>query len=124
MANPERGEAELIVNGKPYTLKLSMNAAAQLQDRHKKTVGVVVQEAMSLDFKAIRALVWVFLQKCHADEFKREEQAGDFIDEAGLNNVLETLQALGALNSDPDPNAAARANGTGANSTSVLDASA
>lgn len=126
MANIERGEVEVIVNSKPYTLKLSMNAAAVLQTKHKKTIGMLFKEASDLDFFAIRAMVWLFLQKFHAEEFKTEEQAGNFIDDAGgVNLFFNAIQALGEANAEgADPNQPAQTNGTGVSSISALDASA
>jgi hypothetical protein len=127
MANPEKGEAEVIVNGKPYTLKMSINAAAICQHRHKKTGGALLREAEDLDFVSIRALVWVLLQKFHAKEFPTEERVGEFMDEAGgLNFFLKAIQLLAEINSaGPDPNLTAQGtNGTGESSTSMLAASA
>lgn len=120
MANPERGEIEIAVDGKPYTLKLSMNAAAVLQSRHGKTVGALMQEAMALDFVAIRAIVWLLLQKHHAADFKTEEQVGNFIDDAGgLQVFFDALERLGQLNADPNGTAPAVTSGTGENSSSA-----
>ena len=126
MANPERGELDVVVNEKTYTLKLSMNAAAVLQGRHKKSVGALLREAIDLDFVSIRAIVWLLLQKFHAAEFKTEDAAGNLIDDAGGVKVFfSTLQKLGDItNDESDPNAMAQGNGTGESSTSVLDGSA
>ncbi len=128
MANHERGEVEITVNGTPYTLKLSMNAAAVIQSKHKKTIGQLMTEAATLDFVAIRGLVWLLLQKHHAKQFKTEEDAGNFIDEAGGIKVLfDAIEQLSSINNDgedADPNETAQRTGTGESSTSTLAASA
>lgn len=126
MANIEKGEVEIIVGSKPYTLKVGMNAAAILQHRHKKSIGALLREAADLDFVSIRALVWLLLQKFHAKEFPTEEKVGDFMDESGgLSFFLTAIQTLAEANNEgPDPNLTAQGNGTGASSTSTLVASA
>lgn len=126
MANPEKGEVEVIVNGKPYTLKVSMNAGAILQHRHKKSVGALMREATDLDFVSIRGLVWLMLQKYHAKEFATEEKVGDFMDESGgLTLFMNAIAQLAETNSEgADPNPTAQANGTGESSTLTLAASA
>lgn len=124
MANPERGEVRLEVNGDSFTLKLSMNAAATLQKNTGKTIGVLLGACSELDFAAIRSVIWMLLQKYHADRFKTEAQVGDFIDDAGglsvfidaINNVVEINQP------EVQPEAGTGGNpltpGTGAGSTS------
>jgi hypothetical protein len=124
MANPERGEVRLAVNGDSYTLKLSMNAAATLQKQTGKTIGKLLGECSDLDFVSIRSVIWMLLQKYHAEQFKTEAKVGDFIDDSGglsvfidaINNVVEINQPevqpeAGAGGNPPTP-------GTGAGSTS------
>jgi hypothetical protein len=99
MANIERGEVELVVNDKSYTLKLSMNAAVQLEARQKRKIGEILSDAESLDFTAIRDIVWVLLQKFHSGDFKTPDKVGDFMDEAGGAKVFfETLAKLAEAN--------------------------
>jgi hypothetical protein len=102
MANPERGEVPLIVGDRTYTLKLSMNAAAALEGRLKKSLGDIMRDAGSLNFQAIRTLVWLLLQKYHAAEFKTEAAAGELIDEAGgIGPFFAAIQQLQTVN-QPD----------------------
>jgi hypothetical protein len=108
VANAERGEVQISVvrtdkeghtSERPYILKMSMNAAAVVQSRTKKTIGQLLSDAITLDFVALRDIVWLLLQKHHKDEFKTAEAAGDFIDEAGGVEVFFTkLQELGQIN--------------------------
>jgi hypothetical protein len=120
MANIERGEVELVVGDESYTLKLSMNAAVQLEARQKRKIGEILNDAESLDFTAIRDIVWVLLQKFHAAKFKTPEAVGNFMDEAGGAKVFfETLAKLAAANK-PEGTAnppVAPTTGTGGNST-------
>lgn len=105
MANIERGEVELIVNDRAYTLKLTMNAAITTQKRTGKTIGELLGKAAALDVEAIRDIVFVLLQKHHADEFKNVSAAGDFIDDAGgIAKFFSALEELGKANEDPNAN--------------------
>lgn len=127
MANIERGEVEVVVNETAYTLKLSMNAAAVAQSRHKKTIGKVIEEAANFDATMIIALVWVLLQKHHAADFKDEKTVGDFIDDAGGPRVFfDAIEQLNATHGKAvsDPNGTAQGSGTGTNSLSAPDGSA
>jgi hypothetical protein len=99
MANIERGEVGVVVNDIPYSLKLSMNAAAKLETRLGKKMGEVLIAAEALDFTAMRDILWVLLQKYHAEQFKTLESVGDFMDDAGGAKVFfETLEQLGKAN--------------------------
>lgn len=126
MANRERGEIEIIVKEKPYTLKVSTNAMAVIQTRHKKTLGDMLAGFGTLDVIAIRSVVWVLLQKHHAKQFTTEEQAGEFIDDAGgLAVVMNILTELVAANNEgANPPTAQEPSGTGESSTLTLAASA
>jgi hypothetical protein len=127
MANPERGEVALVVAGRAYTLKLSMNAAVTLERKLKKRIGQIMQEASALSFESIRLVVWLLLQKHHAEDFTTEDKAGELIDDAGGVQVFfSALQALTEANQPEgvaaDPPEAQ--DGTGERSTSPPDVSA
>lgn len=125
-ANTERGEVDVVVNGKTYTLKLSMNASAVLQGRHKKNVSELMLAAANLDVVAIRGIVWMLLQKHHAKAFPDEERVGDLLDDAGgFKFFFDTIAQIGELNSDgADPNPPAQGTGSSESSTSAPDAPA
>lgn len=104
MANIERGEIEIIVKDKPYTLKVTMNASIAVQARTKKTMGELINAATALDFEAIRDVVFMLLQKHHAAEFKTLSSVGDFIDDAGgVAAFFNALEQLAKANEDPNP---------------------
>lgn len=124
MANPERGEVEVVVNDKPYTLKLSMNAAVSLQHRTKKAIGELFSSAAGLDFEAIRDLVFMLLQKYHAKEIDTPAKAGELIDAAGGVAVFfAALSSLAEMNAPENP-PTAQARSTGDSSTETPGVSA
>lgn len=134
VANPERGEVNLTVDGAVYTLKLSMNAAVILQKRAGKTIGTLLSDCNRLDFEAIRSVVWLLLQKHHADEFKTEDQVGNLIDAAGgiapfadaVSEItkVNTVEGEGKGKARPGGPRPAQTSGTGGRSSSSLAASA
>lgn len=101
--NVERGEIEVEVDGKAYTLRLGMNAAAAFEKKHNRKIGELVANAASLSFTDIRDLVWLLLQKHHSADFRTAEQAGDLIDNAGGVGVFfEALDQIVKAN-QPSP---------------------
>jgi hypothetical protein len=125
MANPERGEVSIDVGGELYTLKLTINAAATLQGRHKKPLGQILKDTDDLDVVAIRGILWALLQKHHAAAFKNEEAVGPLMDEAGIKTVLDKIAEAFSVNSDPNPlEAQATEGGTSGDSTLTPSASA
>ena len=86
MTNIERGEIDLTIDsegskyhGRTFTLKLSMNAAVAVEQKTKKRIGQLYQEASALGFESIRYIVWALLQKHHGKEFKTEVEVGDLM---------------------------------------------
>jgi hypothetical protein len=131
MANPARGEVDLVSETKTYTLFLSTNAVCELQQRTGKTYGQVLRSLEELDFSGLREIVWAVLKKFHRKEFQTVERVGDFIDDVGRNAIQAALLELFTLNLPPKedepkaveglgrPPAAPDLDGTGANSTSM-----
>ena len=115
MANRERGEVELVVNDKPYTLRLTTNAICELQERTKLTLVELINSLQSLDMVNMRALVGAALKPYHAKEFTDMAKVGAFMDDAGGirggvdSPVIRTLRELFALNQQPEE----RQNGSG-----------
>lgn len=104
IANVERGEVELEVNGKAYVLRLSTNSAAAWEKSHGgRKVGDLLASAASLSFIDIRDFVWLLLQKYHKDEFAKIESVGDLIDDAG--GVGKFFAAIDELIKANQPNA-------------------
>ena len=106
MANSERGEVAITIPDdagvdREYTLKLSTNAVVDIQDRLGKTLQDILAAVADMDFSAIRALVYVLVQKHHKAEIDTFEAAGDLIDRAGgVQPFFAALQKLVEINSD------------------------
>src|SRR4029434_1201582 len=109
VANPERGEVELAVNGDVFVLKLSMNAAVVLQKKTGKTMGQLLRDCSDLDFDAIRNVTWMLLPRHHAERFKLPDSVGDLIDEAGgVQRIADALIKVQAVNASEGPTVTGR----------------
>jgi hypothetical protein len=130
MANKERGEVGLDVDGTRYTLRPTLNALCELEDVLNQEFHVVVEAAAKGRLSAVRALVWSYLQEYHADEIRTLKDAARWIERAGGLDVLqETLDQLMTLNageaSGDDANPpTAQESGNGASSSSLPNATA
>ena len=135
MANPERGEARLDVDGTGYVLKLTIGSAIELQNRKKKPLGSLFDSVTQLDMDAIAGLLWACLQTHHPRQFKDEAAVVALMDRAGgfqaLNIFVDALTNVVNVNkpsgngasgeTDPQP---AQPGGTVESSTSTPEASA
>ena len=121
MANRERGERTLVAGGVVYTLRLSTNASAELEDQSGRTFQQHVDAwTWRESAVALRWIVWACLQAYHATTVPTVQEAGLIIDQAeNLPEVLtdfvqlnlEPLQELirlGLLKPKPDPEGTAR----------------
>ena len=119
MANREKGEVSITIDGTPYTLYLDLNAMALLEDyfstdKRPVTFDEVVERLNAGSIRHIRAFFWAALQFHHPAITVM--QAGDLIQRGGglaaFGNQLmalttstqpdqEDLQALGV---DPKAN--------------------
>lgn len=135
MANREKGEVALTINGQQYTLAPGLNALVAAEGamsviRGKDVSSVeIISAVQSGNLTAFRALFWGMLRKYHSGV--TIEQAGELVDAFGgmdlLNSALEDallhtqpdrrdVEALGVTKSNPRR---ARVNGgIGARSTS------
>ena len=122
MANEQKGEVGLEVNGKRYTLKPTFNALCELEELTGKTFGEIATSAQKSRVGALRQLVWAYLQEYHADEIKTVKDAGRWVQDAGgLMRVSETIAKLNALNTEEsaqEENPPGAQAGTGASSKS------
>lgn len=98
MANRERGEVEILVDGKPYTWRLTTNAACALETRTGQKFGELIVSIDGMSLHALRDLVWVLLQDYHAAEFPTAERAGEFIDRMGMIAAMEKFHEVLELN--------------------------
>ncbi len=102
MANPERGEVDLVTPTKTYTLEITTNATCAMEKRTGRTFGQLLNGIMALDVSALRSLTHAVLQPHHAKEFQTEEAAGKLIDIVRHKAVKDALTELFTLNSPPD----------------------
>lgn len=133
MANRQRGEVALEMDGKTYTLVFDMNALCCLEDLFSTPEReVVFQDVLKMASKGsarhIRGIVWASLQRHHPEVSL--SQSTDLIEAAGgFEGFGEKLQQL-ADSTQPDPEdrgrprKAQRNGGTGVTATSRLAASA
>jgi len=101
MANRERGEMTLATPTDTYTLRLTTNACADLEDRCGKLVDDIVRGAYRGSVRDLRWLLWAALQDKHAATVKEPSDAGTIIDAAGgIKGVLAQMIAFMKLNAD------------------------
>ena len=98
MANRARGEVSIQHGRKRYTLRPTLTAYCDLEDRLDKDHAAIMVEAARGSARATRALIWAYLQAKHGAEFPALEDAGHLIDEIGLDKVQDALGALEAAN--------------------------
>ncbi len=146
MANRAKGETAITIDGKEYTLFLGTHEAGLLEEKMstpEKDLNFFEIYAMVLHrtkVKAMEAWIWASLQKFHP-EIATLRDAADLIDRAG--GILAFGKQLAALQESARPDDAdlkelgisldppkaqvksgrTRRRGTGADSTSPLDAS-
>lgn len=127
MANKARGEASIRLGNKRYTLRPTLTAYCDLEDLVEKDHAVVMAEAARGSARATRALIWSYLQACHADEIATVEDASALIDKIGLEKVTEVLKVLEEANA-PDASEtsadppAGRAGGAGSSGPRAVSA--
>jgi len=132
MANPERGEVDLVTPTKTYTLFLSTNALCAMEKRTGKSYGQIMNALIGMDVTALRAMAFAVLQTHHAREFPTDESVGALIDVAKMKPVKLAMVELFTLNTPTDepptngsgsanpPGDGAAAAGTGDSSTSTV----
>jgi hypothetical protein len=103
MANPERGEVDLVTPTTTYTLFLSTNALCAMEKRMGKSYGQILNAIVGLDLTALRAMAHAVLQTHHAKEFPNEEAVGRLIDVVKMKTVKDAMVELFTLNTPPDP---------------------
>ncbi len=126
MANRHKGEVNLVVDGRTYTLVLDIDAMCALEEHfstptHDATWDDIAVKVNKGSVRVVRALVWAMLQRHHpemsvADAGHMMSDAGGLV---GLSNVLkvamesvtpdaEDMKALGAGKANPPGTQAAK----------------
>lgn len=99
MANKERGEMRLVAGDQTYTLKLTVNAQCDLEDRSGKVLGELIDQINKGSSTALRWVIWGSMQEYHADVVKHPKDAGRIMQEAGgVGGIQEQMAKFMALN--------------------------
>jgi hypothetical protein len=118
MANREKGEVAVEINGATYTLVLNFNSLIALQGLFSQpgalvSVEDIFRRANDGDLEYFRALFWATLRKYHKGI--TVEGAGDLIDAAGGIELLNAKLLEVGEASGPDPVDTAALGGGAAN---------
>lgn len=96
--NPETGDVTVTIatkaGTKDYVLKMSANAAVQLQQRRKMPLGDIVKGFSSMDIESMRDVLFVLLQRHHAAEIKTHEAAGLVLDDLKPTRFFQAFSAV------------------------------
>lgn len=109
MANRERGEVDLVVDGTTYTFCLGLNELVELETLVTSTSGrevrfvEVLAKAESGHATSIRALFWAALKKHHPDVTL--DKAGEIVQAVGglFSGKLQALLTQATTGARPDP---------------------
>lgn len=89
MNAPNRRRGETAMGA--YTLVYSFNAMCLLEDETGLKTGEIIQQMQDgVGLKQLRTFIWAGLQEKHPD-FSQED-AGDVIDEVGIEPAMASLQ--------------------------------
>jgi hypothetical protein len=93
MANPHRGEVNLKVGEKNLTLRLGINAIAEIEtllDMGINEIAASLSDPEKLRIGTLRAIAWGALREKHPALSLTD--VGEIIDEAGAPAVMEAVQ--------------------------------
>lgn len=102
MANPEKGEFDVVVNGKTYTLTLKTAALMALQ-KHFGVIDLdpIFHKVMEGSIEHSVAFLWACLRKYHG-EITFDECVNWVDDASGINTLMAQFGDL-ADSAHPDP---------------------
>lgn len=100
MANSQKGERSVELNGKIYTLALTFTSMATLEGQFGKTFTEISQLAGGGSMTHVRAMLWALLQRHHPEI--TIEDAGNLFTLSDLDD-LTALMGMSARASAPDP---------------------
>ena len=86
MANPHRGQVDLVAGEKTYTLAYTINSVCELEEKLDKPLSTIVSNMGRLS--VVRAVLWAGLLHHHKVSM---DEAGSIMDEAG---AAETMAAI------------------------------
>lgn len=91
MANAERGEVDLVVGENSYTLRMSMNAVAEIEtflDKGINEIVALVRDPADFRIGTWRVLLWGALREFHKVSI---EDAGEIMGKAGVDLIVAKL---------------------------------
>lgn len=99
MANREKGESTLTVDGTDYTLRLSINALCEIEDAEstaekRVTFQELVPRMARGELTAIRRLLWGALREHHPTMSLKA--AGDLMQRATVERVIAAFEQMQA----------------------------
>lgn len=93
MANPNRGEVDLIAGDQTYTMRMSINAIVNLENHFDKGINEIAEllsDAKGMRVGNLRTIVFHTLKDQHPD--LTELAVGDVIGKAGFEATATALQ--------------------------------
>ena len=93
MANRERGEVELVADGKIYILRLSINAVAEIEnylDIGVNDIIAMLQKPGDFRVGRWRVMLWGALREFHPCSI---EEAGEIMGIVGVDAAIDSLTA-------------------------------
>ncbi len=105
MANQERGELGVTVEGKRYTLRPDFNALCELEDLLGKTfTETALEMSNGRPNSGLRSVIWCLLQDKHGAEIQTLKDAGNWIVRAGgADTVMALVDELFTLVAGDEP---------------------
>jgi len=123
-ANRLKGEVAITgPDGTTYTFRPTINAFVAIEPQIGMTADEMMAAAERGSLAAMRAVIWVCLQKHHSDTVATLEDAGNLIDEIGLPVIAQAFGDLVKANTPEsdggtgNPPAAQRGTGDGSSSS-------
>ena len=91
MSNPLRGEASFEIDGKPFHVRFTWNAAAEYEEVAGKPLSDALLDVAreKLSARSLRAMLWAGLQEQHPDVTLKE--TGRLIDKLGRREAQRVM---------------------------------
>jgi hypothetical protein len=106
MANRQKGEVNLVVDGRTYTLVLDIDAMCALEEHfstpsHDATWDEIAVKVNKGSVRVVRALIWAMLQRHHPE--LSVVDAGHLMNDAGGILGLAKVLKVAMESATPDP---------------------
>ena len=92
MANPHKGDVDLVAGDKTYRLRLDINAIAELEDHTGKGINQIAEELAdpsTMRITLARAVFWGATRSTHPEMTVKE--AGEVMTEAGFQSAIDAI---------------------------------